>query len=158
MTFRETKDLFRKDQININTIVAVVGFLSMFATIIATWSSIQYRQTAVDKWEQDHEELHASIKIDSAASRAALNVRLDGIVADVAKLAGKVDNMDYRLTTTEKAVDNGDTRISRITESYGSQFTEIRGQLASLSTQVALAIDSLKRLENLDRTPKELQN
>ena len=157
MPFPESREIFKKEQINLNTVVAIVGFLSMFATVIATWSSVQYKQTATEDWQKSHEELHATIKADSAAMRAAFTIRLDGITMDVNKLVSKVENLEYRVTNNEKGVENGDTRVSRITESYGNQFTEIRGQLALLNTQVALANDSLKRLENLDVLPREYQ-
>jgi len=153
MTLHENT-IFKKDQVNLNTIVAIVGFLSMFATVIATWSSVQYKQTATEDWQRAHEDLHAGIKAESAAMRTAFSVRIDGIVSDVNRIASKVENLEYRLTSNEKGVENSDTRVTRITESYGNQFTEIRGQLAALNTQVALANDSLKRLENLDRIPR----
>jgi len=153
MTLHENT-IFKKDQVNLNTIVAVVGFLSMFATVIATWSSVQYKQTATENWQANHEELHATLKAESSASRSAYNVRLDGIADTINKIASKLESIDYRLTNAEKGIDNSDVRTSRVVESYGNQFTEIRGQLAVLNTQVALANDSLKRLENIDRTPR----
>lgn len=156
MTLTENT-IFKKEQINLNTIVAIVGFLSMFATVIATWSSVQYRQAATDTWQKEHVELHASLKAESAAARAMYNTRLDNMASELNKVATRIEQMDYRLTNNEKGVENGDVRTSRVVESYGNQFTEIRGQLAVLNTQVALANDSLKRLETLDRTPRELQ-
>jgi len=123
MTFTDGdgSSIFTKEHINLNTIVAIVGFLSMFATFIAAWTTIQYKQEEIQKWE------------------AQSTLQYSGIVArmDTLQFAlGKQEQIDYRLSQAEKVQDT-----------YAGQFTEIRAQLGVLTTQIAIANDSLKRLE-----------
>src|SRR6266850_6127169 len=105
MTFTDGdgSSIFTKEHINLNTIVAIVGFLSMFATFIAAWTTIQYKQEEIQKWE------------------AQSTLQYSGIVArmDTLQFAlGKQEQIDYRLSQAEKVQDT-----------YAGQFTEIRAQL-----------------------------
>lgn len=149
---------FQAKNVNLNTIVAIVSFLGVFASFVATWTIIQTKQTEISNWQFDHLKLHEQLSIDRAARTAAVNVRLDTMQDSLNEL----EQMKYRITLNEKAIDTTDTRIDRVVESYANQFNEIRSQLAVLNTQLALANDSLKRLEKVDRlslgTPKELRS
>lgn len=154
MTFNDG-NIFKKENINLNTIVALVGFLSMFAAFITTWTSLQYKQSEIQKWEEDHIAEHNKWQELSTARNVAVNTRLDSMQL----ILNKQDQIDYRLAQAEKGQINTDERIGRVSESYGIQFTEIRTQLAIVTTQLALANETLKRLEAIDvhSIPKELQ-
>lgn len=121
-----------KAEINLNTIVAIVGFLMTFAGIVTVWNQVQYKQGDVDKWITQHEDLHKQIALDLQS--------LHGVDAD---RGGKMIDMAFREGQLEKTVDALDQRISRITESYGNQFTDIRNSLGTISTQLALTNQTL---------------
>lgn len=144
-----------KEGFNLNTIVALVGFLSMFATIISIWTGIQFRQVKTEEWQNEHLELHAQIKADSAAARSSVDTQLRALQAQITMM----DQINYRVTSNEKSIEGMDTRISRISESYSNQFGDVRTQLANIATQQALANQALLRIErqDLNKTPGELR-
>lgn len=137
--------VLKRDDANINTVIALIGFLSMFAGFVATWTIVQYKQTQTSDWQTSHELLHKQLDQDRAASRAAFSLRLDSLQAAITKQ----DQLEYRLAQLEKAHDSTDERINRMVESYGNQFSEIRNQLGTITLQLALANDALKRVENI---------
>lgn len=152
MTFNEST-LFRKENINLNTVVAVVGFLGMFAAFIATWTTMQYKQEETQKWQLDHVADHAKWQTEAMTRYAGMVTRMDEMQLTI----NKQDQIDYRLAQAEKFQEVLDTRIGRISENYTNQLTEVRSQLNTMAVQLALANDSLKRLETLDRPPRELR-
>lgn len=152
MTFNQDT-IFKKENINLNTVVAVAGFLGMFAAFIATWTTMQNKQEETQKWQEAHMDAHAKWQTEAMTRYAGIVTRMDGMQLTL----NKQDQIDYRLAQTEKFQDVLDTRIGRVSESYTNQLTEVRSQLSSMATQLALANDSLKRLESLDRTPRELR-
>ena len=128
--------------------------------MVTTWTSVQYKQNANEKWQSDHLELHSRLGADAAARYASVTTRLD----EYQKQFVLLEEFKYRVAQLEKQQETADTRVSRIVDSYSTQFTEIRQQLANLATQIALANDALSRLERLDRSklpfetlPKELR-
>lgn len=129
-----------KTEININTLVAVVGFLATFAGIITLWNQIQYRQSDFDKWILGHDRLHES-----------LAARLENLEKNDDKLL----DITFRLGQIEKRTDEQDSRLGRITENYGNQFSDIRTQLGAIATQLALTNQTLQRID-ASRPPKEL--
>ena len=134
----EGETIFSREHINLNTVVAVVGFLGMFATFIAAWTTIQYKQDETQKWEERSVSQYNSLVARMDILQGAIN---------------KQEQTDYRVAQTEKAQDIIDQRIARMNESYTSQFTEIRAQLSVVTTQIAIANDSLKRLESFSPIP-----
>lgn len=138
--------LFRKENVNLNTIIAIIGFLGMFAGLTATWTSIQYRQASTDKWQTEHMEMHAKISSDAAARYAGVTARLD----EYQKQFVALEEFKYKVVALDKTTEAAETRTSRIVDSYSQQFTEIRTQLATLNTSIALANDALGRLEKVD--------
>jgi flagellar capping protein FliD len=83
------------------------------------------------------------MQADEASYRAVMSQQVDGINKSITKL----DQMDYRVTSLEKASENTDNRISRISDSYSNQFADFRTQLSSISTQIALSNQTLQRIE-----------
>jgi len=152
MTGSDLRDHIKRD-FNLNTVVALVGFLSLFATIISVWTGIQFRQTKMEEWQQSHMEFHAQLKADSSSLRASYDAQLNNMRTQLSEL----DNITYRITSNEKSIEAMDTRISRISESYTNQLGDVRSQLANISTQLALANQSLLRVEKSDlkNTPNE---
>lgn len=144
MTLNDASErFFRKEHVNLNTIVAIVGFLGMFAGFVATWSSIQYKQEASDRWQEDHMSLHSRREANEAAQFSSIYTRLD----EHQKQFNQLEEFKFRVAQLEKGSDGIDNRINRVTESYSNQFTEVRTLLATLTTQIALANDALSRME-----------
>lgn len=137
-----------KIKINLNTIIATFGFLSTFALLVTMWNDAKNSQVNTDRWIEQHTLLHDVIAKDL--------VQLHGV--DTARDAQVLD-LTFRISQLEKEVELMDARIGRVTESYGNQFTDIRSGLNSLTTQLALANQSLQRLEasRLAVTPEELR-
>lgn len=142
--------IFVKEAVNLNTVVAIIGFLSVFAGLVVTWSNVQFKQTALDNWEKDHTDLHARLDSDRAATRAAIYTRLNTVDQDNQKQATDLEQLKYQLAQIGKEQDALTARQDRMSESYGNQFTEMRAVLSNLSTQLALANSSLARLEKAD--------
>lgn len=141
-------ELFRKENVNLNTVVAIVGFLGMFASIIVTWSNVQFKLEQAQDWQTRHEEVHKAQQEENAARWAAFVTRLDSVQTAVYKM----DQYDYKIAQLEKGQDGIDLRISRISESYNNQFVEFRTQLQAISIQLAIANDVLKRMEAVKPT------
>lgn len=145
--------LLKKENVNLNTMVAIVGFLGMFAGFVGTWTSIQYKQSETQHWQEDHRLQHEKLAADGLVRYTGLITRLD-LMQDA---INEMEQLKYRITLTEKGIENAETRTNRIVESSANQFTAINAQLAVLNTQIALANDSLKRLEAYDpRGPREI--
>lgn len=142
--------IFQAKSINLNTIIAAVTLLVMFTGYITIWNKIQFKQEEADRWQQDHMQLHEKMTADYAARRAttdAINAQQQEILN---KLVAGQEQLTYRVTLNEKGVEGNIERMGRAADFNGNQFTELRAQMNSISVQLALANDSLKRLENLD--------
>lgn len=129
--------------VNLNTIISLAGFLGTFVLVGIAWGTTQSTLKDLGQWRDAHEVRHRDLLADEATYRATINQQIDGINKEMIKL----DQMDYRVTSLEKATENTDNRISRITESYSNQFADFRTQLSSISTQIALSNQTLQRIE-----------
>jgi hypothetical protein len=136
-----------KFKINTNTLVALVGFLTTFAILITMWNDARNDQANTNSWIEQHTQLHDAIAKDLAGLHQVDQSR-DTQVLDLA----------FRIGNLEKGVEGLDLRVSRVTETYGNYFTEMRSAIGNFGTQLALANQSLQRLEALAKTPAELQS
>lgn len=140
-----------KFKVNLNTIVAFIGFLGTFGLLTTMWNDALNEQRNTSRWIEQHNLLHEAIAKD-----------LSGLHATDQTGASTILDLTFRVAQLEKGSEGADTRISRITESYGNQFTDIRGALSGITTQLALTNQSLQRLEvasgklSLD-APRELK-
>lgn len=132
-----------KSEVNLNTVVVIIGFLGTFAGIITLWNSNQYKLDENSRRIDAHDVIFKG-----------MGERFDAID----KRDADTRDLQFRVGALEKGQEGVDTRISRIVESYGNQFTDIRGTLSAISTQVALVNQSLQRIEALGKTPPELKN
>jgi hypothetical protein len=138
--------------VNLNTVISVAGFLGTFVLIGIAWGTTQSTIKELSQWRDAHEVRHRDMQADEASYRAVVNQQIDGINKSLIKL----DQMDYRVTSLEKASENTDIRISRVTESYSNQFADFRTQLSSISTQIALSNQTLQRIEaTATTTPRQ---
>jgi hypothetical protein len=129
--------------ININTVISVAGFLATFVMIGVAWGTTQANITDLEEWRIAHEALHRDLEARVRSHDAVVDQQISTLRANLAKL----DQIDYRVTLMEKGQENIDVRIGRITESYSNQFSDMRNQLSSISTQIALTNQTLQRIE-----------
>lgn len=139
-----------KMKINLNTLVAVAGFMGTFAAIVTTWADTRNELEDTSKWIASHEGLHVSIAKDLALIHDDLNAKSSLII-----------DLNFRVAQNTKAIEVLDTKISRITESYGNQFTDIRSALSTITTNQALANQTLQQIltagKLLSEAPRELK-
>jgi len=117
---------------NLNTLAVLAGFAAGFVAWGFTLSEMRNGQ-----------QINASRITELQAATAAVTVRVDAIE----KASAIQAQFEYRLAQVEKAQEVVDARISRITESYSNQFSDLRNQLGSISTQIALTNQTLNRIE-----------
>jgi hypothetical protein len=117
---------------NLNTLAVLAGFMGGFVAWGYTLAEMRNGQS-----------LNASNIIELKTEQAAVSARVDAIE----KASAIQAQFEYRLAQIEKAQDVVDARISRITESYSNQFSDLRNQLGSISTQIALTNQTLNRIE-----------
>jgi len=117
---------------NINTVAVLIGFIGGFVAWGYTMSEIKNGR------DQNARDIQ-SLVTQFAAMEARVQL--------IERAEAKNDQLDYRLAQNEKSVDNVDTRLNRVTESYSNQFADIRTQLSSISTQIALTNQTLQRIE-----------
>lgn len=132
-----------KTEVNLNTVIAVVGFLITIGSLIGVWNRVQYKQEDFDKWIAAHDKVHD-----------AISVRIGNLEQNDTKMI----DFAFRLGQLEKQETSLDDRIGRITESYGNQFSDIRSQLGAIATQLALTNQTLQAIAgNRVGAPKELR-
>lgn len=117
---------------NINTIAVLVSFTTGFVAWGYTLAEMRSGQ-----------QVNAGRIVELQAAQAALNARVDLME----KVDAKQEQLDYRLAQAEKGIEAVNDRIGRISESYSNQFADMRTQLSTISTQVALTNQSLNRIE-----------
>lgn len=117
---------------NINTIAVLAaivgGFVAWGYTLAEMRNGQQINAAHIDV-----------LQIDLTATRTRVDV--------IEKAAAIQAQFEYRLAQLEKAQDVADARVSRITESYSNQFSDMRNQLGAISTQIALTNQTLNRIE-----------
>jgi flagellar capping protein FliD len=123
-----------KTEVNLNTLVVIVGFLGTFTGLVSLWNGMQYKQQDFEKWIAAHDQLHQAIAAD---------------LSQLHKNDEQLIDLSFRIGQIEKSAQLMDDRLSRITESYGNQFTDIRGVLSQITTQLALTNQALQRIEAL---------
>lgn len=129
-----------KWELNLNTIVAIAGFLTTFAGLISLWNTVQFRQETMLNWIHGHEEAHTDLVKEIERFN---ELHLDS--------SNKMLDVTFREAQSEKAVQLLEERLSRISESYSNQFSDFRTQLNAIATQQALANQALQRLEAMQR-------
>lgn len=121
-----------KREINLNTVVIVAGFLGTFGGIVASYSNIQADQRNIGTFIEEQK---------------ATNARFDERFQAQSVLLNSLPLMNAQVAQLKESQDNTEIRIGRVTESYSNQFSDIRSQLGSIGTQVALVKQSLDRIE-----------
>ncbi|RVG38217.1 hypothetical protein CN233_03600 [Sinorhizobium meliloti] len=129
--------------ININTVISVAGFLATFVFIGIAWGATQAAVSDLEEWRMQHEGVHR----DLAATTRSHDAVVDQQIASIRAALAKIEQIEYRTTSNEKGIEAIDLRVNRIAESYSNQFADMRTQLSSISTQIALTNQTLQRIE-----------
>lgn len=129
----------------------VVGFFIVFATVIASWTSLQGKQTSLDDWKVGHEKYHVAKSEEYRAQFSKIDTVMTGIEARLNSDKFDISQLTFRTAQIEKAYEAVDIRVSRIVESYSNQFTDMRTQLNTISTQLALTNQTLNRIEAIGK-------
>lgn len=117
---------------NINTVAVLAGFIMGF---VAWGYTLAELRTGREQNAQNIQTL--------GSDATALEAR----VVILERLTLEAKSVEFRLAQMEKIDENFDVRVNRITESYSSQFADIRTQLSSMATQIALVIQTTNRIE-----------
>lgn len=128
----DTQTIGFKWEWNINTVAMLVGFAAGF---IAWGYTLAELREGREQNARNIERL------------AQENTAFDARLTMVEREQIKVDQAEYRITMLEKGLENVDTRINRINESYSNRFADFNTQLSSISTQIALTNQTLNRIE-----------
>lgn len=132
-----------KYELNSNTLVMVLGFVTSLVSLVLLWSDSQHSLADNTRRIEAHDVMFK-----------AISDRFD--VID--KRDADTRDLQFRVGALEKGQESADTRVSRIVESYGNKFTELGVSVASINTQLALIAQSQQRLEGMAKTPVELRS
>lgn len=124
---------------NINTLAVMMGFIGGF---IAWGYTLAEMRTGREQNARDIVAL--------SAQYSALAARLDLVERGEAKM----DQLEYRITSNEKANEALDTRMSRLSETYANRFADINTQLSTISTQIALVSQTTQEIKANTPTKK----
>lgn len=125
-----------KYEINLNTIITLISFGTIFSAVIYSYANIQYRQDTLFEHVGEQRELNATFEERFSAVTELMN-----------KLAQGQRDQEFQITTMQRTDSAIEERLNRVTESYSNQFSDLRTQLSSINTQIALANQALQRLE-----------
>lgn len=121
-----------KVEVNSNTILMAVGFVSTLIGMAMTWSSSQNDIRDNARRLDDHDSVFKTVI-----------ARLD--IVD--KRDADMRDLTFRIGALEKGLEAADLRTSRVVESYGNKFTELSSQMGTMITQQALINQAMQRLE-----------
>lgn len=117
---------------NINTLAVMMGFIGGF---IAWGYTLAEMRTGREQNARDIVALTANF--------SALAARVDLIE----RAQAKMDQLDYRITSNEKANEALDTRLNRLSENYANRFADINTQLSTISVQIALVNQTTQEIK-----------
>lgn len=133
-----------KKELNINSIIAVVGFALTIVVSVVGWSasaatfkaSVDEMGRKYDGWIVLHEQLHKERNVEVSSAQARTDQRIATLEADFRK----VDNIEYRLTVQEQ----GTASLARSVE-------ELKGLVNNQGTDLKVIREILTRLDPASR-------
>lgn len=139
--------------VNLNTIIALCGFLIVIVggifTLATVYSKLQNQADAWVEFQKRQEGYNVNLDADRKAARVENDVKLDAIVQTITKLTALGDQTGYQIAQLQKKDDENDARLGRMSESYSNKFTEIQTTLSGMSTQLALQSQALIELKQI---------
>lgn len=129
-----------KKEVNINTIVAVVGFAVTIVVSVVGWSAsaatfkanVDEMERKYDGWIASHDQLHKERNVEVSSAQARTDQRITTLEADLRK----VDNIEYRLTVQEQGTAN-----------LGRAVEELKGLVNNQGTDLKVIREILTRLD-----------
>jgi DNA repair exonuclease SbcCD ATPase subunit len=111
---------------NLNTIIQIVTLIGMVGGGIAIWVDKSRDIEDLQDWRQSHEQLHKDRLVEVKSIEARADERFKNIEADVRRLTGKTENLDYRLTSSEQAVSGMSSTVKEIQAQLSQQSGDLR--------------------------------
>lgn len=122
-------------KVNLNTVIAVVGFALSIGVGLFTVGTNYSQLTA---FQQRQEDYNKNLDADRRAGRAQYDTKLDALVDAVGKQINFRDQASVALAQLQKKDEEVDARLARMAESYSDKFTEIQASLSDLKMGQAL--------------------
>jgi hypothetical protein len=121
-----------KNELNLNTIVLIVGLVATIGGAFYTAGQQSKRVDEIDKWRSDHEVLHREVGADIAGKFADVYARIRANDAETRR----IENLSYRTTVLEQGA-----------ESTQQALGEVKEQLNTLSADIRVMREILTRME-----------
>lgn len=111
---------------NLNTILQVISILSFIAGGIYIWANTTRDIEELQGWRSSHEQLHKERLVEVKTLEARADERFKNLEADVRRISGKTDNLDYRMTSSEQAVSGMASTVKDIQTQLSQQSGDLR--------------------------------
>ncbi|MBN7804925.1 hypothetical protein JZX86_06040 [Agrobacterium rosae] len=111
---------------NLNTIIQLVTLIGMIVGGVVIWVDKSRDIEDLQVWRVNHEQLHKERLVDVKANEARNDEKFKSVEADVRKLTGLTDNLNFRLTTNENATSGIAQTVKDIQQSLSQQSGDLR--------------------------------
>jgi len=111
---------------NLNTLIQLVTLVGMVVGGVGIWVNKSRDIEDLQGWRVNHEQLHKERLADVKANEARTDEKFKSVEADVRKLTGLADNLNFRLTTNENATTGIAQTVKDIQQSLSQQSGDLR--------------------------------
>ena len=111
---------------NLNTLIQLVTLVGMVVGGVVIWVDKSRDIEDLQGWRVNHEQLHKERLADVKANEARTDEKFKSVEADVRKLTGLTDNLNFRLTTNENATTGIAQTVKDIQQSLSQQSGDLR--------------------------------
>ncbi len=111
---------------NLNTLIQLVTLVGMVVGGVVIWVDKSRDIEDLQGWRVNHEQLHKERLADVKANEARTDEKFKSVEADVRKLTGLADNLNFRLTTNENATTGIAQTVKDIQQSLSQQSGDLR--------------------------------
>lgn len=111
---------------NLNTLIQLVTLVGMIVGGVVIWVDKSRDIEDLQGWRVNHEQLHKERLVDVKANEARNDEKFKSVEADVRKLTGLTDSLNFRLTTNENATTGIAQTVKDIQQSLSQQSGDLR--------------------------------
>ncbi|MBO0125237.1 hypothetical protein JZX88_06265 [Agrobacterium sp. OT33] len=111
---------------NLNTLIQLVTLGGMVVGGIVIWVDKSRDIEELQGWRANHEQLHKDRLVEVKTIEARADERFKNLEADVRRISGKTDNLDYRMTSSEQAVSGMASTVKDIQTQLSQQSGDLR--------------------------------
>lgn len=111
---------------NLNTLIQLVTLVGMVVGGVVIWVDKSRDIEDLQGWRVNHEQLHKDRLVDVKANEARTDEKIKSVEADVRKLTGLTDSLNFRLTTNENATTGIAQTVKDIQQSLSQQSGDLR--------------------------------